>query len=194
MKFRSCALVILLSASFSFSASAENIRIQSNEPGNLFYVKEQIDVTISPGTDGGKPAVSLTVFLHNGENVEMDRKKFPVPDEDDPVIRYKPDDPPPGYYTCSVDVTYSGGSEKSSFLKLAVIRKPRDIFSPENNPFAVDAFLSWRCESEEAMKNASLLMKKAGIRWVRDRISWNHVQESPTEWGWSRYDPSQEIQ
>ena len=170
------------------------VRFQTDVPGNLFYEKDKITVLMSFRNDGNRRPVTVTTHVWNDQNQEFHKGVMPIPRNNHPKTRDKLGRLVPGFYTYIADLTLQDGQKEREFFKFGVIRKPEGLFSPDDNPFGVDAFLSWRCSSPEAVQKAVKIMKRAGIPWVRDRFSWSHIQPSPGRWNWERYDPFQEIQ
>ena len=167
---------------------------QTPVPGNLFYERENVELEIVFRGEKNSFPFRITSLLIDENNDEVLKRDFAVPDDPQPVIRHKIGPLVPGHYTYLAEADFEGDKKQTRFVKLGVIRKPKGLFSPDQSPFAVDAFLSWRLSSPEKMQKAANVVKRIGIDWVRDRISWNHVQPKKQEWDWSRYDPSQNIQ
>jgi cellulose/xylan binding protein with CBM9 domain/putative glycosyl hydrolase len=167
---------------------------KTGAPGHLFF--EGKNVTVRMEFDGAKGdyPYGLSVSVFNDRNESVYKTEFAVPDKKNPVIKNKIGKMVPGYYTYLVNLEYSKGKPKQAFLKFGVIRKPGKKAPPEKNPFAVDAFMSWRCSSGEKIRKASVIMKRIGIDWVRDRIAWNHTQPEEKKWDWSKYEEAQKIQ
>lgn len=75
----------------------------------------------------------------------------------------------------------------------------RFVVIPDNpyigpSPFAMDTAFSWFVHEEHHLRQAADLLQKAGIRRIRDRMAWTHVQPSAGEWDWGRYDGSTRTQ
>lgn len=174
--------------------SSSPIDFEVDAPGHLFYEGEKIAIVMRfPENDGMKPHTVTTLLLDH-RNEELLRRMFAVPDKIPSIIKDKIGKLSPGYYSYVAELKYSGDKLSTHFIKLGVIRKPQGIFTPEETPFAIDAFLSWRCSSGDKIRKASEIMKRIGILWARDRISWNQIQPEREKWEWARYDASQKIQ
>jgi hypothetical protein len=92
----------------------------------------------------------------------------------------------PGYYSI---VEASGGA----FTKVAVIRRPPAV-PAAMSPFGIDAFLAWRTDDNSPRRAAAHTLRRAGISWVRDRLSWNETQPTSATLQWGRYDDSIDAQ
>ncbi|MBN1902913.1 beta-galactosidase [Candidatus Sumerlaeota bacterium] len=189
-------IVILISAvSIGQSdSSSPPIDFKLDVPGNLFFEGDTIAIEMMLSDKNGVQPLSATALLLDDANSELRRKMFAIPDKSPRVIRDKIGELPPGYYSYIVELKYPGDDVSRHFIKLGVICKPQQVFTPQNAPFAVDAFLSWRAPSKEKIQKAAEIMKRIGVLWTRDRISWNQVQPEREKWDWSRYDDSQKIQ
>ena len=190
-----CILLLLPLLSFAQEPPSEPaVSFDSGVPGNLYYQNANVTVNMTFSQAKRPRPLSVTVKVLDDLNEELDRRSFIIPEGDTPSLKYKLGELDPGFYTCLAEVMYEKGGMEGGFMKFAVIRKPRDIFPPEDTPFGVDAFVSWRCPSKDSGRKVAEILNRMGIRWVRDRISWNHVQPEKDKWDWSRYDAFQDIQ
>ena len=170
------------------------IIFETRTPSHLFYTGDKVTIILTFPRGAGPRPLSLTTSIRNDLNEEVRRLMYAAPDETPASIKDKIGEMAPGFYTYIADIQCEDEITKTRSFKFGVIRKPRHIFSEEETPFGVDAFLSWRCSSPDIMRKAALAMEHVGIQWVRDRISWNHIQPRRAKWDWTRYEPSQEIQ
>ncbi len=118
-----------------------------------------------------------TVLIPSGKNAPGEESKAEI-------LRLNP--LPRGYYS----IVEAGGG---TFTKVAVIRGPPAV-AAEESPFGVDAFLAWRTDNDSLRRAAARTLRRAGISWVRDRLSWNETQPTSATMRWGRYDHSIDAQ
>lgn len=82
-----------------------------------------------------------------------------------------------GYY----DLTWDGGK-----LSFAVVAARPDTAPPEG-PLAVDAASAWLC-SPEQWEPLARMLRRIGIGWVRERISWGEVEPEEGKLAWGKYE------
>lgn len=189
-----CLLVIFITGAWCADAKVYPVVLQTEVPGNLFYAGEKVVVKMVLPANADEEPSKATVSLFDENNSLLRKRDIPVPDEKGARGTDKIGKLPPGYYTYVVEFIFPGESTSSEFLKFGVIREPERIFTPGESPFGIDAFMSWRLSDADTMENACEIMHRTGIEWVRDRISWNHIQPEPGKWEWERYDRTQQIQ
>lgn len=82
--------------------------------------------------------------------------------------------------------------DKQQRITAAVVAKVAPI---EKTPIAVDAAMSWFYAEPEQIRAACNLCRLAGVRWVRDRLSWPELQPARGEWAdETRYELAMRIQ
>ena len=190
-----CILLFLPLLSFAQEPSSEPaVSFDTGAPGNLYYQDASLTVKMTFPQGKGPRPLSVTVKVLDDRSEELERRSLVIPEGNPPSLKHKLGELNPGFYTCIAELMYEKGKREIGFMKFAVIRKPRDIFLPEESPFGVDAFVSWCCLSKDSAQKVAEILKRMGIRWARDRISWNHVQPDKDKWDWSRYDAFQDIQ
>jgi len=170
------------------------VTFDSGVPGNLYYQNANVIIKMTFSQANRQRPLSVTVRVLDDLDKELERRSLIIPEGDNPSLKCKLGELTPGFYTFLAEVMYEKGVKEIGFMKFAVIRSPRDIFSPEDSPFGVDAFVSWRCSSNDSGRKVAEILNRMGIRWARDRISWNHVQPEKDKWDFSRYDAFQDIQ
>ncbi len=185
---------VLLSAAL-FCAHADepaplplSVKIKSGQPGNLFLEGAKLRFTVTFTDEPSSRPALIEFRILNHENVEAYRREYAVPGGNPPRMVLTTSPPPQGYYTCVFSAVLPDGRPAEAFQKFAVIRKHRGLFAPDESPFGVDGFFSWRLKDPGDARAACEALQRAGIFWVRDRISWNDVQPRPGVWDWSRYD------
>lgn len=81
---------------------------------------------------------------------------------------------------------------KPERITAAVVAK---VAPADQTPIAVDAAMSWFYADPEQIREACHLCRLAGVRWVRDRLSWPELQPARGEWAAeTRYEPAMRIQ
>ena len=92
---------------------------------------------------------------------------------------------PVGYY----ELREKSGSAK---VTAAVLAKSTPI---EETPIALDASMSWFYPNADQVRDACTLCKLAGVRWVRDRLSWPEMEPTRGTWaGETRYERTMRIE
>ncbi len=183
---------------------AENdfpIRVNTNSVGNVFYVFDTVQIkTVVEAKINHPEYAQLKTSLYNfqnkliSENSIQSQRDSIYSKNDSPNLLFIEEfiDLPVGYYTYKVSFQDKNKSAES-FIKLSVIKKSR-MKNIEESPYAVDAFLSWRFDNPDDVKTASELIKKAGISYVRDRMSWNQIEKEKGKFDFGRYDQNATIQ
>jgi hypothetical protein len=65
----------------------------------------------------------------------------------------------------------------------------------EETPIAVDAAMSWLYADPQQIRDACTLCRLAGVRWVRDRLSWPEIETARGKWAdETRYERAMRIQ
>ncbi len=89
-----------------------------------------------------------------------------------------------GYYELSAEL--AGLPSAKQTVALGVLPSSKQL---AQCPIASDAAISWLV-SPNRFEDISILMNKAGIAWVRDRISWSEVEPSQGQFNWGKYEQS----
>jgi len=147
----------LLYISGSASASSPAMTPLPNHPGNIFLQGEEVSVALPPGTEPKWQAIDYeqkVVASGTSADGRANLGKLRV-----------------GYY----EVRRDGSKEKVAVGVLAPLRAP----TPDNSRVATDAAMSWFYKDDATKQQASSLCKLAGIKWVRDRMSWPEMQKQP---------------
>jgi hypothetical protein len=96
---------------------------------------------------------------------------------------------PPGYYTLQLQVSGAGLATRSLEASLAVV-EPLPRRPPPDYPICLDAGMSWSYppqDGAERLELACYLCALAGLRQLRDRLSWTEVERQPGKFDWGRY-------
>ncbi|MFQ6133684.1 MAG: hypothetical protein ACE5R4_16705, partial [Armatimonadota bacterium] len=167
-------------------AQEDGMKITSSAAGNLFSTSQRVAFTVAEAGE----AVAYEVLDYYGETVaegEADVKEGSA--------RIVLGRLAPGHYrlrswadTASRtegSLRSAGGEAATSF---AVVRS-RGRGRPSER-VAVDGATAWLCQPEQWEPVAEML-RRAGIGWVRERLSWGQVQPKPGRrdgFEWGKYD------
>lgn len=138
----------------------------------------------------------LVVIVRDVDNALVCSRLHPVSAEERRVKRAEVTlaPLPPGYY--SLGLRWSGREELpeecAAFVKVAVIAGSAEARMESNvaSPFGADAFLAWRCGAQAERERGASAMRRAGIAWSRDRLSWAETQPEAGPPRWGKYDES----
>jgi len=189
--------VLIWASPGSLSAAETQVSVKPRAEGGLVYEGEPIVLELrkpgEPRQDAIRhpdaPSAVLTVFDVDNTTVtatlilareDRGADRATADNEDLDIVRLGP--LPVGYY--SIAEPQSG-----VFTKVAVIRRPPETPATQS-PFGVDAFLAWRTSDPALRRAAARTLRRAGIHWVRDRLSWSETQPASTTLAWGRYDES----
>lgn len=162
-------LVLCLFLLSSCSVMAQS-NFQSKEPGNIFLDKQP--VLFSKGEGSGKVRVRvLDAFGKEIKQGEFAEKN---------ILLGKL---PWGWY----EIREGDSTTGTSF---AVVPAPRQ---KEEGWAALDVALSWLVPQEQYQDLAEIA-HRAGVRWVRDRISWGEVEQNKGKFDWGKYDKAAQAQ
>jgi hypothetical protein len=65
----------------------------------------------------------------------------------------------------------------------------------EDTPIALDAAMAWFYQNPEQIRDACTLCRLAGVKWVRDRLSWPELEPERGKWaGETRYERALRLQ
>jgi hypothetical protein len=157
---------ILLLASLFFAQSA----LAADHPGNVFLAGEEVRVTV-PKTWAGWRAIDIDrrEVGHGaaGEST-ADLGKLPV-----------------GYF----EVREKDGP---GMVTTAVLAKTT---ISDNTPIALDTGISWFYSDPKQIRDACEICKLAGVKWIRDRLSWPEIETARGTWaGDTRYEKAMRIE
>lgn len=196
MKFNVLIYIIFCCILIPLSQASQNIITNTNSDGNVFYENEKIRIKVSTKNQNNIPS-KIEYKIYDVKNYLVFKPEvIPVLTYDKnttEVLSFELPKLNVGYWTIGISSLYNSNDIEENFEKIAIIRKS-EIDTTTNSPFAIDAFLSWRLDTQSDINLASNLIKKAGINWIRDRIDWEHVQTMPEKYDFSRYKESQNIQ
>ncbi len=151
--------------------------IRLNAQGNTFVVDQPIRAEIFFPESHAMPRQIVSI-LKDPHNRVLRQTTFPPEPAHSRYMLHEIGCLPPGYYTYSVKQEETTGPRQLAFTKLAVIRQAPEL-SSDHNRYGIDAFLSWRLKQAEDVRLAASLIRKAGVGWVRDRMSWAQMQPAP---------------
>jgi hypothetical protein len=163
------ALGILIMASGQATAQP---RWSSKEPGNVFLAGSPVRFRVI----GTQKRLPVRVLDYRGQVVRQGQ--FPANNVNLGEL-------PTGYYEIAAE-----GETDSEGTAFVVVPNPRPR---GEGRLAVDAALSWLIPRDRYEEGAELI-RRAGFRWVRDRISWGEVEAQPGKYVWGRYEKSAQAQ
>jgi uncharacterized cupredoxin-like copper-binding protein len=157
---------ILLLVSLFFAQSAWD----TDHPGNIFLAGDDVRVTV-PKTWAGWRAIDIDrKEVGNGKAGEgtAELGKLPV-----------------GYF----EIHEKDGP---GMVTTAVLAK--STFS-DDTPIALDTGISWFYSDPKQIRDACEICKLAGVKWVRDRLSWPEIETARGIWaGDTRYEKAMRIE
>lgn len=176
------------------------------EAGGIYHAGKPIALDVGLG---GIPenADGLIVVARDVDNALIHARLYPLSAEERrekrAMVMLAPLEA--GYY--SIGVRWAGGGEpvggdaapaQAAFVKAAVIEekiyggtdKQTEKNSNAASPFGADAFLAWRCGAQAERERGAAAMRRAGIAWTRDRLSWAETQPDAGPPRWGKYDDS----
>jgi hypothetical protein len=142
----------------------------SDHPGNIFLAGETVRVAV-PKMWAGWRAIDI-------ERREVARGTAAGGTADLGQL-------PAGYF----EVLETNGPGK---ITAAVLARAT---TSDDTPIAIDAAMSWFYADPEQIRGACRLCKLAGVKWVRDRLSWPEIETARGTWaGDTRYERAMRIQ
>ncbi len=165
---RASALSLVVASLFSLLGSP--IAFAADHPGNVFVAGEQVSVPV-PAQWSGWRAVDIEgkeVGHGSSQGTMAELGKLPI-----------------GYF----EILEKGGPGK---ITAGVVAKNEPV---ESTPIALDAAMSWFYADPQQVHDACTLCKLAGVRWVRDRLSWPEIETAHGTWaGDTRYERTMRIE
>jgi len=161
---------LILAGGFALGAArpAGSLEVGSAAPGHVFIEGEELAFALVPGAGEALPE-ELQVVDYHGEVVAR-----PTPQEKLVLPAL-----PRGYYELRA------GTRK--LTSWAVVPDP-DSRVPGDSRLATDCAHSWLIRSPDQYGPASELLRRAGFRWVRERLSWGEVEPERGKFLWGKYD------
>ncbi len=100
----------------------------------------------------------------------------------------------PGYYTLTVRARGKGLAPASREVSLGVV-EPLTKQPPSTSPICLDAGFSWGCATDpERLDLAAYVCEFAGLRELRDRLSWWACEPEEGKFNWGQYRLAAEAQ
>jgi hypothetical protein len=149
-------------------AQEKPMTLLGRAPCNVFAVGEPLAFDTSLA---GAPALTCTVRDYDGVDVwhgSGDQGRLSLPAQ------------PPGYY----EIEWQAGEKKGKVSFAVTPARPDE--PPPSGPLAVDGATAWLVSPDEWEPIARML-RRAGIGWMRERLSWGAVQRDPNKIDWDRY-------
>jgi hypothetical protein len=160
---------ILLLASLSFTIFAQSASA-ADHPGNIFVAGDDVRITV-PKTWAAWRAIDIDrkeVGHSDTNSGSAELGKLPV-----------------GYF--EVREKEGPGMVTAAVLEKATIS--------DDTPIAIDVAASWFYADPQQIRDACEICKLAGVKWIRDRLSWPELEGERGKWaGETRYEKSMRIQ
>lgn len=175
------------------AAAGENAgapRWETRQPGNVFL--NSIAPRFYPAP-GARFAGSWQVRDYHGQSVAIRYNVELSPDEAAVTLPFLPC----GYYT--LELAEGPPSQRRDVVPFTVVAPPAAAKSPgdDASPFALDTALSAllrggtkpvAAHGLSPEETAARLIELAGVRQIRERLSWSEVNPAPEEFDWQRYE------
>ncbi|MCC6442571.1 MAG: hypothetical protein IT210_03825 [Armatimonadetes bacterium] len=158
------------------SQEASMIDVSSRQPGHVFTDRERVRFTLKTS-----PERSLTVTVRDYEGTQMLSRALTAQPSGAALDLGRL---PTGYYVLTLE------AQEISF---AVVPSAARRYRAEDSPLATDGAISWLV-SPEQFRGTAQLMKRAGLLWVRDRMSWGEAQPERGAFRWGKYEQSADAQ
>ncbi|MBM3473102.1 MAG: hypothetical protein FJX75_07550 [Armatimonadetes bacterium] len=160
-------LVALGLIGFGCSAQEPAMTLTAAAPCNVFLVGEELAFTRT-----GTAPLTCVVQDYDAREVwrgDVTAEQFTIPAQ------------PPGYY----EVHWQAGEAKGVTPFGVVSARPDE--PPPSGPVAVDGATAWLSQPDQWEPLAKML-RRIGIGWMRERISWGQVNPEPGKLDWDRYE------
>ncbi len=166
-------VVAILTIAWSALAQEGKLTLSSAAPGNIFLAGEPLEFALA---GPGAPQATFAVRDYDGHEVSSGQSR---PKGDGAAVALPALGP--GYYelTCRAE----GAEVTASF---GVLRS-REGPPAQDWPLAVDGATAWLARPHQWQPLAEML-RRAGIGWVRERLSWGEVNPQPDKLDWGKYD------
>ncbi len=151
------------------SAQEKPMTLSGQAPCNMFAMGEPLVFT---GPSGPLAHLTCVVRDYDGREVwrgEVEGKPLSVPAQ------------PVGYY----EIEWQAGEAKGK-TSFGVIEARPDQ-PPPSGPLAVDGATAWLASPEQWQPIAKML-RRTGIGWIRERLSWGQVGADKGKLDWGRYE------
>lgn len=159
-----CVLAIL--GLLVAGVSQASVTVTTREPGNVFVYGQRVVAHVAGGV-----AVTVSLAAYSGAAAPISAPGV------DGVLNLGV--LPQGYYTLEI----RDGAELVR-VPIAVVPKPRHT---QASRIATDAAHAWLIPKEHFAEGAELL-RRCGISWVRERLTWGEVEPARGKFQWGRYD------
>ncbi len=156
------------------SAQEAAVKLTAEAPCSVFMAGEELAFART----GADPApIPCTVQDYDGQEVwrgEIAANRLVVPALG------------PGYY----EIHWQAGESKGLAPFGVVPARPDE--SPPSGPIVVDGATAWLCQPDQWEPLAKML-RRTGIGWMRERLSWGQVNPEPGKLDWGKYETVAEV-
>lgn len=180
-----CLLSIAGTVASSTSIDTGGI-IQAQVPAGIFTETEHPSFTLRP-----ESAVAVSYRIFNAHGTPVTSGNWPEQGKG----TLKLDRLPRGYYT----IRLTGVSnEYTGFASFGVVAEVGKTPANPDMFFAIDTAQSWCAVGSkrntrfpgDGFKTVTEAARRAGLAWVRDRMSWRDIEPSPEQYRWCQYLPN----
>ncbi|MHB1459990.1 MAG: glycoside hydrolase 5 family protein [Armatimonadota bacterium] len=163
----------LICAIWVMSIGVQAMTLTSEQPGNIFVSQQRIVFEISG-------AVGDTQYELKDYYGKLIAQGKPVMQSGQSQISVK--GCPPGWYELSC--SDKAGTQRIS-LGVVIDRKGAPL--PYGGRICADAASAWLLANTEQRRPFAQMVAKAGIPWVRERLSWEGIEKQPGVYDWSHF-------
>jgi hypothetical protein len=161
-------LTMLALSGKPMEAEEGKMSLEPVAPCGIFMLGEPIAFT---SAEGGDTRLSCVVRNYEGEEVWQDRiagQPLAVPPQ------------PPGYYT----LEWRAGEQQGTTSFGVIPARPDK--RPPSGPLAVDGATAWLSD-ETQWEPIARMLRRTGIGWMRERLSWGQVAPEEGKLDWGKY-------
>ncbi len=167
------ALCAIFGAAFAISGGAHAMKITSAQPGNIFVSQQRIVFEISDAV--GDTQYELKDYY--GQRIAQGQ---PAMQNGQSQISIK--GCPPGWYEL---ICRDKSGEQRVSLGVVIDRKGAPL--PYDGRICADAASAWLLANTEQRRPFAQMVAKAGIPWVRERLSWEGIEKQQGVYDWSHF-------
>lgn len=161
-------LAMLMLSSVVARTEEGEMSLKPAAPCGMFTVGEPIVFTLA---ESGDTELSCVVRDYDGEEVWRGTaagERLTIPSQ------------PPGYYT----LEWQAGEQEGATSFGVVPARPDE--DPPPGPLAVDGATAW-LSGEAQWEPIARMLRRTGIGWMRERLSWGQVEREEGKLEWGKY-------
>jgi hypothetical protein len=164
-------LTTLLFIGFTITCS-NAMMITSEAPGNIFIAGKPIRFQIT------KAEGNISYTINDYFNSILEKGK--LLNQESTALSLKPFHP--GWYELNCQDSLTTQS-----VSFGVVLDRKNAPLSKAGKICADAASAWLVRDAQLRKPFAQMVRLAGIPWVRERIAWHAVEESPGEYNWKQY-------